>query len=233
MADSFSFFVLSGGGGRRGRAAAEPWGQLRRRRACNTTVGGERTPYSLPPRARARRARRRLRRAERPARAAWGAQRLLAAVAISFSWNCCSQILVRGDDGGRRIGAIDDDDVGGRRRCASYGVIDKPDRLTHYRATSSKSETRVGASKCAATITRSPALASSRHPRPTPMARALPSGLVARRGQNWTPIRGQICAPIDDLPSSGDLLGRPPGFVASTAPCPGRRPGCRGAHDFV
>ena len=108
-----------------------------------------------------------------------------------------------------------------------------PDRLTHYRATSSKSETRVGASKCAATITRPPALASSRHPRPTPTARALPSGLVARRGQNWTPIRGQICALIDDLRSSGNLLGRPPGFVASTAPCPGRRPGCRGAHDFV
>jgi hypothetical protein len=27
----------------------------------------------------------------------------------------------------------------------------------------------------------------------------------------------------DDLLSSGNLLGRPPGFVASTAPCPGRR----------
>ena len=38
------------------------------------------------------------------------------------------------------------------------------------------------------------ALALSRHLRPTPTARALPSGLVARRGQNWTPIRGQICA---------------------------------------
>jgi hypothetical protein len=33
---------------------------------------------------------------------------------------------------------------------------------THYRATSSKSETRVGASKFTATITRPPALASSR-----------------------------------------------------------------------
>jgi hypothetical protein len=51
---------------------------------------GQRSPYSLPPRARERRARRqaepdrpRLRRAERPARAAWAAQRLLVDVAIS------------------------------------------------------------------------------------------------------------------------------------------------------
>jgi hypothetical protein len=46
--------------------------------------------------------------------------------------DCCSQILVRGDDGGRAIGAIDDDDVGWRRRCASYGVIDnRSENLQH------------------------------------------------------------------------------------------------------
>jgi hypothetical protein len=37
--------------------------------------------------------------------------------------DCCSQIPVRGDDGGRAIGAIDDD-IGWHRRCASYRVID-------------------------------------------------------------------------------------------------------------
>ena len=60
-----------------------------------------------------------LRRADRPARAgaaAVGRRRHF------FLADCCSQI--RGDDGARPIGAIDDD-VGGRRRAsaASYGVI--------------------------------------------------------------------------------------------------------------
>jgi hypothetical protein len=41
--------------------------------------------------------------------------------------DCCSQILVRGDDGARAI-----DDVGWRRRCASYGVIDnRSENLQH------------------------------------------------------------------------------------------------------
>ena len=37
-----------------------------------------------------------------------------------------------------------------------------------------------------------PALAPSPQPRPAPTARALPPVHVAQRGQNWTPIRGQI-----------------------------------------
>src|SRR5258708_36551781 len=53
-----------------------------------------------------------------------------------------------------------------------------------------------GASKAATTITQ-PALAPSPQPRPAPTARALPSKPGAQRGQNWTPIRGQICKPID------------------------------------
>jgi hypothetical protein len=69
-----------------------------------------------------------LRRAERPGRAG-------AAAADRrrhfFLADCCSQI--RGDDGARPIGAIDDD-VGGRRRAsaASYGVIDnRSENLQH------------------------------------------------------------------------------------------------------
>src|SRR5262249_26409054 len=54
-----------------------------------------------------------------------------------------------------------------------------------------------GASRAAPTITQQPALAPSPQPRPAPTARALPSGLVAQGGQNCTPIRGQICKPID------------------------------------
>jgi DNA replication protein DnaC len=61
------------------------------------------------------------------------------------------------------------------------------DRLT---AISSKPETKAGASRAAATITKQPALAPSPQPRPAPTARALPSGLVARRGPFWMPIRG-------------------------------------------
>ncbi|MET4475486.1 hypothetical protein ABIB66_000001, partial [Bradyrhizobium sp. F1.13.3] len=32
-----------------------------------------------------------------------------------------------------------------------------------------------------------------------PTRRALPANPAARRGQNWTPMRGQICKPIDNL----------------------------------
>ena len=64
-------------------------------------------------------------------------------------------------------------------------------------AISSKPETTAGASRAVATITKPPALAPSPQPRPAPTARALPSGLVAQGGQNCTPIRGQICKPID------------------------------------
>src|ERR1700761_8223836 len=53
-----------------------------------------------------------------------------------------------------------------------------------------------GDSKAATTITQ-PALAPSPQPRPAPTRRALPSKPVAQRGQNWTPIRGQIWEPID------------------------------------
>src|SRR5262249_47694373 len=57
-----------------------------------------------------------------------------------------------------------------------------------------------GASRAAPTIAPQPALAPSPQPRPAPTARALPPGLVEQGGQNWTPIGGQICKPID----SGD-----------------------------
>src|ERR1700704_118026 len=55
-----------------------------------------------------------------------------------------------------------------------------------------------GDSKAATTITQ-PALVSSPQSRPAPTRRALPSKPVAQRGQNWTPIRGQICKPIDTV----------------------------------
>src|SRR5206468_10398256 len=67
-----------------------------------------------------------------------------------------------------------------------------------------------GASKAATTITQ-PALAPSPQPRPAPTARALPPKPVAQRGQNWTPIRGQICAPIDSRLAAIDM------FVVVTA----------------
>src|SRR5271168_4646782 len=54
-----------------------------------------------------------------------------------------------------------------------------------------------GDSKAALTITLQPALAPSPQPRPAPTARALPPGLVAQVGQNWTPIMGQNWMPID------------------------------------
>src|SRR5208282_6647185 len=55
-----------------------------------------------------------------------------------------------------------------------------------------------GDSKAALTITLQPALAPSPQPRPAPTARALPPGLVAQVGQNWTPIMGQNWMPIDN-----------------------------------
>jgi hypothetical protein len=45
--------------------------------------------------------------------------------------------------------------------------------------------------KAATTITQ-PALATSPQPRPAPTRRVLRSKPAAQRGQNWTPIRGQI-----------------------------------------
>src|SRR2546427_13153861 len=56
-----------------------------------------------------------------------------------------------------------------------------------------------GASRAAPTIAPQPALAPSPQPRPAPTARALPPGLVEQGGQNWTPIGGQIWAPIDRI----------------------------------
>src|SRR6478752_3872980 len=59
-----------------------------------------------------------------------------------------------------------------------------------------------GASKAATTIT-PPALVSSPLSRPAPTSRALPSNRGARRGQNWTPMRGQIYRPIDSQKDLG------------------------------
>src|SRR5271170_7657101 len=55
----------------------------------------------------------------------------------------------------------------------------------------------VGASRAELTITRQPALAPSPQPRPAPTAQALPLKHAVPRGQNWTPIGGQIWKPID------------------------------------
>src|SRR5213080_2095425 len=57
-----------------------------------------------------------------------------------------------------------------------------------------------GASKAAPTMIQQPAPAPSPQPRPAPTGRALPPNLAAQGGQNWTPIRGQIWAPIDRQP---------------------------------
>src|ERR1700752_280461 len=51
-----------------------------------------------------------------------------------------------------------------------------------------------------------PALVSSPQPRPAPTSRALPSNNAAQRGQNWTPMRGQICAPIDNQAMAGSIF---------------------------
>jgi hypothetical protein len=58
-----------------------------------------------------------------------------------------------------------------------------------------------GASRAELTITRQPALAPSPQPRPAPTARALPLKHAVQRGQNWTPIGGQIWKPIDSQTS--------------------------------
>src|SRR6185437_6204019 len=56
--------------------------------------------------------------------------------------------------------------------------------------------TIAGGSKAETTIT-PPALVSPPLSRPAPTRRALPANPAAQRGQNWTPMRGQICKPID------------------------------------
>src|SRR5580692_3870042 len=66
----------------------------------------------------------------------------------------------------------------------------------------------VGASRAELTINRQPALAPSPQPRPAPTARALPPKPVARGGHNWTPIGGQIWAPIDTRTSRSSKLPR-------------------------
>src|SRR3981081_3228068 len=72
-----------------------------------------------------------------------------------------------------------------------------------------------------ATTTPQPGLVSSPQSRPAPTRRALPSKPVAQRGQNWTPIRGQICKPIDiialDIWEHFKQVCRPDGFKAQIA----------------
>src|SRR4051812_25437885 len=66
------------------------------------------------------------------------------------------------------------------------------------------------------TITLQPALAPSPQPRPAPTARALPPEPVAQKGQNWTPIGGQIWKPIDTRTSLSSLRWHP-GTLGRTA----------------
>ena len=61
----------------------------------------------------------------------------------------------------------------------------KPNRRREIREDRKHLEAR------AAAITQ-PALATSPQPRPAPTRRTLLSKPAARRGQNWTPMRGQI-----------------------------------------
>src|SRR5881227_3820258 len=70
---------------------------------------------------------------------------------------------------------------------------------------------RAGGSK-AATMIKQSALAPSPQPRPAPTARALPSGLIAQGGQNWTPIGGQIWTPIDRMTT--ESVTRSVGFLS-------------------
>src|SRR5262245_1661268 len=76
-----------------------------------------------------------------------------------------------------------------------------------------------GASKAGLTITPKPALALSPQPQPAPTARSLPPELVAREGQNWTPMVGQIWKPID---SQGGVCPPPSLQGASTLQQQGR-----------
>ena len=48
--------------------------------------------------------------------------------------------------------------------------------------------------------------APSPQPRPAPTARALPPNPAAQGGQNWTPIKGQIWAPIDRNEASNTTI---------------------------
>ena len=56
------------------------------------------------------------------------------------------------------------------------------------------------------TITQ-PALATSRQSRTTPTRRALPPNLVVPRGQNWTPMQGQISTPINRVLLDSEFNG--------------------------
>src|SRR5277367_1666571 len=73
-----------------------------------------------------------------------------------------------------------------------------------------------GASRVELKITRQPVLAPSPQPRPAPTARALPPKHAGKGGQNWTPIGGQICKPIDSSPL------KPPAGLAHALFLPGR-----------
>jgi hypothetical protein len=56
----------------------------------------------------------------------------VAAVAISFSRNCCSPIPVRGDDGARAVGASIDHEAAAAPAEISHGVIDnRSENLQH------------------------------------------------------------------------------------------------------
>jgi hypothetical protein len=74
-----------------------------------------------------------------------------------------------------------------------------------------------GASRGASAIAPQPALAPSPQPRPDPTARAQPPGLVEQGGQNWTPIGGQICAPIDSHVGFFIFRANPPLLYAGYA----------------
>src|SRR5262252_8450997 len=80
-----------------------------------------------------------------------------------------------------------------------------------------------GASRAAPTIAQQPALAPPPQPPPAPTARALPPGLVEQGGQNWTPIRGQICKPIDTTSMCMQLIHGHMQTTFTDAPNQGRQ----------